>query len=283
MRGEVGPIVAARIEVEFVRNFAGGKNFVESNRAGVESEIVFGTAVEIDTQARKRSAAGESEWAVAVPKGRVWRQAEDAAEDAGTAGSGDAAIAGKKDGQFFDESRAVGADGREQFGMSEGEMEGAVAAHGNAGNRAIGAAGTEAVAAFDERKKFLQEEGLVADFAVAGIDVEASPARGSGDEEFLEAAFFAEILDEVPAAGVEKCLLVVAESVEEIENGEAARFVGVKAGWQKNAIRNRVSKNFAGNGVALCAAGSSVRTGEVKEAEESEKAKEEREHSFRQG
>src|SRR5260370_1311989 len=161
--------------MEFVGNFAGGKDFVESNRAGVESEIVFGTAVEIDTQARKRSAVGESEWAVAVPKGRVWRQAEDAAQDAGTAGSGDAAIAG------------------------------------------------------------------------------------------------------------EKCLLVVAECVEEIENGEAARFVAVKTRWQKNAIRNRVSKNSAGNRVALCAAGSSVRTGEVKEAEESENVKEERVPSFRRG
>jgi hypothetical protein len=257
--------MAARIEMEFVRNLAGGKDFVESNSAGVESEIVFGTAVEIDTQARKRSAAGESEWAVAVPKGRVWRQAEDAAEEAGTAGSGDAAIAGKKDGQFFDESRAVGADGREQFGMSEGEMEGAVAAHGNAGNGAIGAAGTDAVAVFDERKKFPQEEGFVADFAVAGVDIEASPAGGSGDEEFLEAAFFAEILDEVPAAGVEKCLLVVAESVEEIENGEAARFVGIKAGRQKDAVRNRARKDFAGDGVAFGAAGRGVGAREVKE------------------
>ena len=260
--------------MEFVRDFAGGEDFVEGNSAGVESEIVFGTAVEIDTQARKRSAAGESEWAVAVPEGKVWRQAEDAAEEAGTAGSGDAAIAGEKDGQFFDKSRAVGADGRKQFGMSEGEMEGAVAAHGNAGKRAIGASGTDAVAMFDERKKFLQEEGLVADFAVAGVDVETSLAGGSGDEEFLEAASFAEILDEVPAAAVEECLIVVAESVEEIENGEAARFVGVKAGWQKNAIRNRVSKNFAGNGVALCAAGSSVGTGEVKEVQEVEEVKE---------
>src|SRR5260370_37927727 len=172
--------------MEFVRNFAGGKHFGDSSSGGVESDIVVGTAVEIDTRARKRSAGGESEWAVAVPDGRAWRHAEDAGEEAGTAGSGDAAIAEEKDGQFFDESRAVGADGREQFGMSEGEMEGAVAAHGNAGNRAIGAAGTDAVAAFDERKKFLQGEGLAAHFAVAGMDVEASRARGSGDEEFVE-------------------------------------------------------------------------------------------------
>src|SRR5260370_3058582 len=194
--------------MEFVRNFAGGKDFVESNSAGVESEIVFGTAVEIDTQARKRSGAGESEWDVAVREGRVWRHAEDAAEEAGRAGSGDAAIAEEKDGQFFDESRAVGADGREQFGMSEGEMEGAVAAHGNAGNRAIGAAGTDAGAAFDERKKFLQEEGFVANFAVAGVDVEARPASGSGDKDFPQAAFFAESLHESHPTVADDCFLL---------------------------------------------------------------------------
>jgi hypothetical protein len=33
-------------------------------------------------------------------------------------------------------------------------------------------------------------------------------------------AFFAEIFDEVPAAGVKEGLLVVAEAVEEIEDGE---------------------------------------------------------------
>jgi hypothetical protein len=86
--------------------------------------------------------------------------------------------------------------------------------------------------AFDERKKLLQKEVLVADLAVTGIDVKAGSACGSGDEEFLEAAFFAEVFDKIPAAGVKEGLFVVAEAVEEIENGEAARFVGVKAGGQ---------------------------------------------------
>ena len=152
--------------------------------------------------------------------------------------------------------------------MMEGKMEGTVAAHGNAGDRAIGAALTDLIAAFDEGEKFLQEKILVTDFAVAGVDVETGAAGGSGDEEILEAAFFAEIFDEVPSAGVNKGLLVIAEAVEEIENGEAARFVGIKAGRQKNAVRNGAGEDFAGEGVALDAARSGRSTRNVKKCEE---------------
>jgi hypothetical protein len=109
--GKVGPVVAAGIEMELVGDFAGNEDFVESHSAGVEPEIVFGAAIEIDFQAGKRSGASESEWAVALPKGGIGWQAEDAAEDAGTAGSGGAAISGEEDGKFFDEGGAVGADG----------------------------------------------------------------------------------------------------------------------------------------------------------------------------
>jgi hypothetical protein len=113
--------------------------------------------------------------------------------------------------------------------------------------------------ALDEREKFLQEKILVADFAVAGIDVEGGFAGGSGDEEILEAAFIAEIFNKVPAAGMEEGLLVVAEAVEKIENGEAAGFVGVKAGRQENAIGNGAREDFAGDGIAFDAAGGKKR------------------------
>ena len=112
MCGEVGPVVAAGIEMEFVGDFAGSEDFVESDSAGVEPEIIFGAAVEIDFQAGERSGAGESKRAVALPKGGIGWQAEDAAEDAGAAGSGGAAVSGEEDGKFFDERGAVGADGR---------------------------------------------------------------------------------------------------------------------------------------------------------------------------
>jgi hypothetical protein len=118
----------------------------------------------------------------------------------------------------------------------------------------------------------LQKKILVTNFAITRVDVKAGFARGSGDEEILEAAFFAEVFDEVPGARAEEGLLVVAEAVEEIEDGEAARFVGVKAGRKKNAIRNGTRKDFAGNGVAFGAAGSGRSAGEVKEVEEKEEA-----------
>jgi hypothetical protein len=60
-------------------------------------------------------------------------------------------------------------------------MERAVAAHGNSGDGPIGAAGASAVAAFNEGEKLLKKEILVADFAVAGIDVEGGIAGGSDD------------------------------------------------------------------------------------------------------
>jgi hypothetical protein len=113
VRGEVGPVVAAGIEMEFVGNSAGDEDFVESGGAGVEPVIVFGAAVEIDFQSRESSGAAESERAVALPKGRIGRQAEDAAEDASAAGSRGAAISGEEGGKFFDEGGAMSAYGRE--------------------------------------------------------------------------------------------------------------------------------------------------------------------------
>src|ERR1700674_1270128 len=122
--------------------------------------------------------------------------------------------------------------------MSEGEMESTVSAHGNSGNRAIGAAGAHAIAGFDEGKEFAQKKILVANFAVARVDVKAGFAGGSGDEEIFEASFFTQVFDKVPGASMDEGLLVVAEAVKEIENGKAPQFVGVKAGRQKQAVRN---------------------------------------------
>jgi hypothetical protein len=86
-------------------------------------------------------------------------------------------------------------------------------------------------------------------------------------------ALFAEVFDEVPAAGVEEGLLVVAEAVKEIKDGEAECFVGVKSGRQEDAIGHRASEDFAGHGVALDAAGGGG-GGEAKEVEEGKEVKE---------
>jgi len=60
----------------------------------------------------------------------------------------------------------VGADGAEELRVAEGEMKGAVASHGDAGDGAVGAAGSDAIALFDERKKFEQKKILVAVLAI---------------------------------------------------------------------------------------------------------------------
>lgn len=264
-----------------VRDFARGEDFVEGGSSGVEAEVVFGAAVEIDFEAGEPRSAGQSERAVALPKRCVGRETEDAAEDAGTRARRSATIAGKEERKLFDERGAVRAYGREKLGMREGQMKRAVAAHGNAGDGAVGAAGTDAVVRSDERKKFTQEKILVAALAVEGIDVKAGAAGRSGDQEFLEQTFVAEIFDEIPGTGVKKGLLVVTETVEKIENGEAAGFVGIKAGREKNAVRNGVRKDFAGDGVAFDAAGSSVRIRDVKKVQEGQEVKEKRNSSHR--
>jgi hypothetical protein len=267
--------------MKFMRDFAGAENFVESGGAGVETEIIFRTAIEINFQAGERSSACQSERAVALPERRIGRDSENAAKDSRATGGGGTAISGKEYGKFFNERGAVGADGREQLRMSESKMQSAVTAHGNAGDGAIRAAGARAVVALDERKKFLQQEILVADFAVTGVDVKAGCPRRSGDQKILELPFFAEVFDEIPASGVEKRLLVVAKSMEEIEDWKAPRFVGVKAGWQENAIWNRAREDLAWDRVALDAAGSGRSTREVKEVQGAKEVKEQTNSSLR--
>jgi hypothetical protein len=50
-------------------------------------------------------------------------------------------------------------------------------------------------------------------------------------------------------------LFVVAESVEEIEDREFSGFVGVVTGRKEHAVVDGMSEDFAGEGIALDAAG----------------------------
>jgi hypothetical protein len=61
--------------------------------------------------------------------------------------------------------------------------------------------------------------------------------------------------------------------VEEIEDGVAARFVGVEAGRKKNAVGDRAMEDSAGERIAF-GARSSEGGWEVKEVEEVEEVKE---------
>ena len=84
MLGEIGGIVAARVEVEFVGDAAGGEDFVEGGGTGVETVVVVVTAVEIDFQADEIGRSGENERAVLIPEGGIGPIAEDATENAGS-------------------------------------------------------------------------------------------------------------------------------------------------------------------------------------------------------
>ena len=158
----------------------------------------------------------------------------------------------------------MGADSAEELRVAEGEMQRAVASHGDARDGAVGAAGGDAIALFDEREKFLQKKIFVAVLAVLGIDVEARTTVGRGDQEVLQFTFFALVFDEIPEAGMDEELFVVAESVEGIEDRKVFCFVGVESWRKDDAVRDAAGEDFAGEGVALDAAGGGGKR-EVKE------------------
>jgi len=58
MLGEVGGIVAAGIEMEFVGDAARGEDFVEGGGAGVEAVVVVVAAVEINMEAGEVGGTG---------------------------------------------------------------------------------------------------------------------------------------------------------------------------------------------------------------------------------
>jgi hypothetical protein len=82
VRGEVGGIVAAGMEMEFVRDLARGEDCVERNGASVETVVVLVTAIEINLQAGEIDGAREHERAVIIPESRVRRDPKDAAKNA---------------------------------------------------------------------------------------------------------------------------------------------------------------------------------------------------------
>src|SRR4029077_18069562 len=97
----------------------------------------------------------------------------------------------------------------------------AVSTHGHAGDALAQAPRTNAILALDERHEFLEKEVAVADLASISsrIDVKAAPTLRSDDEEVADLALLAKIFNQLPGAGVDERLLVVAETMEEVEDG----------------------------------------------------------------
>lgn len=127
---------------------------VESGGAGVEAVVVVVATVKIDFQGSEIRGAGEDNGAVLVPENGIGGIAENAAENASARRAGRRTA--EEAGKFFDERGTVGADRAEKLWVAEGKMQRAVASHGDARDAAIGAAGSGAIAFFDERKEFLQ-------------------------------------------------------------------------------------------------------------------------------
>src|SRR6267154_1453957 len=109
-------------------------------------------------------------------------------------------------------------------------MQRAVAAHGDSGDAAICAAWAGTVTRFDAGQEFLHQKILVADVAIARIDIERCVRIGRDNQKFSNLAALPQILHQIESSGVDEYLLVVAEAVEEIEDGVVARSVGVIAG-----------------------------------------------------
>ena len=161
----------------------------------------------------------------------------------------------------------MSADRSEKLRVAISQMECAVAAHGNTRNGAMTSTRRHAVVPFDEREKLLKQEIFVALFAIPRIYVEAGAAIGRGNQKLLQFTLFAHVFRQIPRAGMNEELLIIAKAVQEIEDGEMSRLIRVKRGRKDDAVRNRAGEDFARNRVALDSSGSPERPSwKVKEA-----------------
>ena len=69
----VDPVVTARVQVELMGNVARAKHFVQSYGTGVETKIVFGTAIKVDLQSGKTRGARDGQRVVLFPEDGVER------------------------------------------------------------------------------------------------------------------------------------------------------------------------------------------------------------------
>ena len=118
--------------------------------------------------------------------------------------------------------------------------------------------GANAVFALDVRHEFLQKEIAVAYRAVGRVDVEAAPALRRDDQKIAHLVLVAQIVEQRPAAAVEKCLLVVAQAVQKIEHRISLRRMlrraRVVAGGQVDAVMDDMFQDVAVQRAAIDAA-----------------------------
>lgn len=253
MLGHIDPVVAAGVEMEFVGNAARAERFVQGYGAGVETEVIFRAAIKIDMQSGETRGSRDGQRIILFPESGIERRAENIAENPRPGRL--ARIGNGNRGKLFQQSRTMGAHGAEELRMAEGQVQSAIAAHGNPGNAAVGASGLRAIAFFDLGKKFLEKKILVTKAAVTGVYVEAGASIRRDDQKIAELTPLPEVLDKIESARMDEHLLVVAESMKKIEDRVAASFFRVIAGRQDDAVSDGMAEDFAGRGKAFGADG----------------------------
>ncbi len=256
---EISEAVVAGVQMVLVLHAQLLQLFMQYGGAFFETIVVILSAVEIDGKFLQGGGifSREQKWVVGVPVRNIDWISEDIRQhfSQGRAGAGGEI---KFPGRLGNQRGALGTDGRKHFGMAEGETQRTESAHGDSGDCSIAAAFADAVFLFDKWDELLQEKIAVAYGAVGRVDVKAPSTFGGDDKKIAELMLLAEIVEHRPSTTVEKCFLVVAQAVEEVEHGIVLWRVlfcfGVVAGGKVDAVMDCVGEDPAVQIVAFDAA-----------------------------
>src|ERR1700719_352466 len=135
--------------------------------------------------------------------------------------------------------------------MRERKPQCSVTAHREPRNASRSARRCNSVPAFDRRHEFAKKKILVPLLAVVRINVKTRPRHGRHDQKFAQLMLLPQIFDQIPAARMQKHLLVIAEPVKKIEHRIALRLLDVVTRRKQNAVRNGTRENLASYALAL--------------------------------
>src|SRR5579859_1050472 len=153
--------------------------------------------------------------------------------------------------ELLQQSGHVRAHGNEHPWILEGKAQRAVAAHGDAFDRAAAPVVRYPEAALHLRNKFANEKIFVEHVSVAGVDVEGVLALRRDDYEFAQALLLPGVLNCTGSATGGEKALVAAQPVQEIQDGKALAGIGVVTGRQHGAKADAAGNVLALHGAAL--------------------------------
>ena len=238
---EVGKAVVAGVQMIFVFHVFLLQLFVQGSGAFFKAVVVIAAAIEVNGHPPQCALIPvcQNERTIVLPMSHIDWGSEDRRQQLSERGAG-AGRGVEFSRRFGDQSRTLRANCRKHFGMSEGNPQRTISAHGDAADRSVTTPLADTVFTFDQRDEFLQEEVAVANRTVGRIDVEGSPAFRRNDEKLPYLVLAAEIVKQRPAAAVKESALVVAQAVQEVEHWIASDRMrgcaGVIAGRKVNAV-----------------------------------------------